>query len=319
MTEAKIQLGFTSRLSDLMGRGISMRRAVRELESMSLADPRMQMLCAEVGRGLEEGRNISSVLASCSTVSFPRWYTVCIGAAEEKGCVGETLAFLSQTMQSRQKALSAFAGALVYPAIVVVLCFAASLWAACMYPTFFANDSLAYENGAAGAFLLSGLFLMCALFFSVFVLKLVTQPNPCVSLMHMLGFLTGKGASLRESLECAVSVVEKNERLCEAVMEIRERLLRGEPVEKAFPKLLEEAGFASAARIIASDVAFARLAGDCNVFERTAKALSQRTEKIRSRVLSCEQPVLLCCAAVYMLILLKNTLMPYLLGGGLGV
>ena len=111
-------------------------------------------------------------------------------------------------------------------------------------------------------------------------------------------------------------MVEKNERLCDAVLGIRENLLRGEPVEKAFSDRLEEAGFSSAAQIVSAELSMAQFGGEKNVFERTAKLLGQKTEKLRASVLSCEQPVLLCCAAVYMLILLKNTLMPYLIGLG---
>ena len=142
------------------------------------------------------------------------------------------------------------------------------------------------------------------------------QANPCVSLMNALAFLTNKGTSLSESLECALPVVEKNERLCDAVLGIRENLLRGEPPEKAFSEQLEEAGFSSAAQIVSTELAMAESGGEKNVFERTAKLLGQKADKLRSSVLSCEQPVLLCCAAVYMLILLKNTLMPYMMGMG---
>ncbi len=318
MRKESLQLDFTSGLSELMERGRPVRQAVQEIALAGKKQGKMQALCKEIGDGLEEGRALSSVLASCVTLSFPRWYTAFVGAAEAKDCMGETFAFLAETMRGRQKSFRTFLSALIYPALVTVLCFLASLWAVCMHPAYFANDNLAYKNGAAGSFFLSGLFMLCAAFFSVLVLKLVTQPNPCVALMHVLAFLTGKGTSLRESLECAIPVVEKNERLCDAVLAIREDLLRGESVEKAFSAELEEAGFSSAAKLLSSNVTFME-AGGANAFERTAKALSKKAENVRSSVLSCEQPVLLCCAAVYMLILLKNTLMPYLIGGGMGI
>lgn len=319
MTELSLRFDFTSRLSELVGRGVPLRKAVRELGNLASSGEKMQALCREIGDGLEEGRTFSSVLASCAAVKFPSWYTAFVGAAEEKDCVGETFAFLSQVMQSQRKSLESFLGAMIYPAIVVVLCFAASLWAACMYPVFFSNDSVAYENGALGSFFLSGIFLLAVVFFSVVMLRAVTQQNPCLSLMHVLAFLTEKGTSLRESLECAVPVVEKNERLCDAVLGIREQLLRGEPLEKAFGEPLEDAGFGSVAKIIASNMSLVQSGGAGNVFERTATVMAQKMDRIRSVVFSCEQPFLLGCAAVYMLILLKNTVMPYLIGGGAGL
>ena len=98
MTESAVQLGFTSRLSELMAHGVPVRKAVRDIGSACMAGQKMQSLCAEIGRGLEEGRTLSSVLASCATVSFPRWYTAFVGAAEQSGCVGETFSFLSETI-----------------------------------------------------------------------------------------------------------------------------------------------------------------------------------------------------------------------------
>lgn len=318
MTDEQIRITFTSRLSELTGRGIPVRKAVRDIGN-SKTGKKMQTLCGEVGKGLEEGRRLSSVLATCLTIHFPRWYTAFVAASESKDCMGESFAFLAEIMKSRQKSFVSFCTALIYPVTVALICFAASIWAVCMYPSYFENDSIAYTNGAAGSFFLSGLFMLTALFFSVMVLRMVTQPNPCLALMHVLAFLTEKGTSLRESLECAIPVVEKNERLCDAVLAIRDSLLRGEAIESAFSGQLEEAGFSSAAKLIASNVALAESGGGENVFARTAKALAGKADALRTSVLSCEQPVLLACAAVYMLILLKNTLMPYLTGGGLGI
>ena len=311
-------LNFTASLSELMERGMSVRAAVREIASTGGREKKVQALCGEIGTGLEEGRTLSSVLASCLTLPFPRWYTAFVGAAEAKDCMGETFAFLAETVGRRQKSFKAFLSALIYPAVVTALCFLASLWAVCMHPAYFANDSPAYEKGACASFLLSGLFMLCVAFLSVLSVKLVTRQNPCLALMHVLAFLTRKGTSLRESLECAIPVVEKNGRLCDAVLAIREDLLRGQSVAKAFSESLEDAGFSSAARLLSSNVAFME-AGGGNAFERTAMALAKKAESVRASVLSCEQPVLLCCAAVYMLLLLKDTLMPYLIGGGMGI
>ena len=316
MTQSAAIENFTRQLSELVGNGIPIRTSLGHMQEIPSAHQRVRRIASEIGTGLEEGRTLSAVLASCGSVCFPQWYTAFVGAAEENGCMPETLAFLSRTLHTRQKARASFFAAMVYPAIVVLLCLLCSVGAAVLFPQFFAKDTLSYRNGAAGSFFFASLFLVAVVLLAAVVLRLVTQTNPCVSLMNALAFLTDKGASLSKSLECVVPVVEKNERLCGAVLDIREHLLRGESVEKAFCDHLEEAGFASAARLVSSHIALAQSGGERNAFARTAEGLSERIEKVRSAVLSCEQPVLLCCAALYMLILLRNTLMPYMTGLG---
>ena len=305
MSNVSIILTFTQQFADLLACGVPMRQAARQLGAVPLQSARIRHVCDEIGTGLEDGRTLSSVLASCTRARFPRWYTAFVSAAEENNCITETLCFLAQTLRVRRQHTRAFVGALVYPLVVVVLCALCSVWAALRFPYVFPADD-ASAGGVYASFVLSSLFLLAVVFFTVLLAKAVLAVNPCISLMNALAFLTTKGTSLSDSLECAIPVVEKHERLCDAVLTIRERLLSGENVESVFSEQLEAAGFSSA------DLALAQSGVARNVFAETASALVQKAEKVRASVLSCEQPVLLCCAAVYMLILLRQTLMPYI-------
>ena len=311
MSATNMLLTFTEQFADLLTSGVPIRQAVRQMSTMRANPHRLRAVSAEVGAGLEEGRTLSSVLASCVSVRFPAWYTAFVSVAEEHDCITETVGFLAKTLGAKQKKAAAFVGAMVYPLVVVVLCAVCAVWAAVAFPQFFPADA-DFALGIQSSFALSTLFLLAAVFFVALVAKAVLSVNPCISLMHTLAFLTAKGTSLSESLQCAVPVVENHERLCDAVLAIRERLLRGENIEHVFFEQLDAAGFASAAKIMAAQLVLAQAGATRNVFAETAETLSQKAERVRSSVLACEQPVLLGCAAVYMLILLKNTLMPYI-------
>ena len=312
MTQTGTLLCFTAQLSELLIHGIPVRKALIEMSGMTGSPKLTRRLSLEAALGIEDGRTFSAVLSSCELVRFPHWYTAFVAAAEENGCLSETLAFLARTLEVQRKSLVSFALAVVYPALVMLSCFACAVWACRSFPHFFAG-----ENSALSPFVTANLFLLGVVFFAVFLLCCAVKTNPCISLMNALGFLTAKGTPLSRSLEYALPVVEQNEKLCNAVLSIRGRLLHGEPAGTVFFEQLEEAGFSYAAHAVSMQLSLAQSGGGKNVFEQTAAQLSGRADRVRSSLLSCEQPVLLCCAAIYMMLLLKDSIMPFLLGTGI--
>ncbi len=307
-------LFFTMNLTELLESGVPLAKAMRVMESMSAGPEDVKRGCCEIRQELMCGAKLSFALSVCSSLHFDQWYLAFINAAQESGNITETLKFLCGILTEQKKAGEKFISAALYPLGVSIMAAVLSLASALFFTKITPGSS-----GFAQAFqswLLGALFMFMAVCGCIFVLKKILEPDSCVSLFKALSFLTESGIPIVQAIESSIPVIYGRNILVEVMTEIKRGLLNGEKVSECFGFCLEKAGFTYESKILSSNLALCETTGSDSAFSKSAQILEKRREKLRKRVLGMEQPVLLSMTALYMIIVLKSTLLPFLTGFG---
>jgi type II secretory pathway component PulF len=310
---------FASLFSELVCAGISLRKSADILSSQPSVPPKVRALAGEISEQLEEGRNFSDTLALCTVVCVPQWFCAFVLAAEETGCIGPTMKYLSGVLSVRKDAKEKTVTALVYPAFVTVLSFASSLFCIFILPGMFYGSDTAAElsarSTAVHSCILGLIFLLCVSFAFGYAIKKTVTGSPLLRFMQSLAFLIESAVPLERALFCAFPCVERDRRLNKAVVGIRHSINAGKFPSSSFYENLSEHKFMFEAEIISLYLSMSEAGSSSSAFAKTASLLESREEKKRARLLGSMQPIMICVAAIYMAVVLKDSIVPLLFGG----
>ena len=296
-------LTFTEGVSELLNAGMDLPRSLSVLDGE---------IASEMRARVSEGERFSLALMSCRAAVFPDWYVAFVSASESGGNLPRTMEHLARTLSETRAAREKFLGAASYPLLIVVLTAVCAFVSVFSYSSVFQSgclfgmDGAAFKAEAVRSCLVGGAFLALVALAVVFVLRGCLGVDPCVSLFKSLSFLCDCGLSVVAALDCSACVVERSPRLCAAVAAVRSALMGGGDVSGAFRQALYDAGFVYESRVAYSSLSLSESGGGNCAFSKIAEAVEKRRAKFRSAVLSFEQPVLLCAAAVYLAIVMKS-------------
>lgn len=302
-------LAFTEGLSELLNSGMDLSGSLAVLDGK---------IAAEVRARVDEGEMLSVAVMTCRSAVFPDWYVAFVSAAESRGSLAATMAHLSRTLSERRSAREKFVGAVAYPLFIVFLTAVCAVVALLSYSSVFSTadgggpllgvgvDYDSFRNGALRSCAVGAFFLAAVAAAFVAVLRRCLAVDPCVSLFRSLSFLSDCGVPVVDAIDCSACVVEDSPRLCAALVAVKSDLMEGGNVPGAFGKALSEAGFMFESRAAFSSLSVAAAGGNGGAFSKVAEAVEKRSEKWRKTVLSFEQPVLLCAAAVFLAIVMKS-------------
>ena len=299
-------LSFTEDLSELLGSGLPLVKCLSSMKGE---------IAEEVRGRLSEGDRLSVALMTSGKAEFPGWYVAFVDSAEVGGGdLAKTFAHIASALRERKDAREKFIGSAVYPLVVAVLtavCGIVSVLA--FFPLVEGTASGAdfggnpLRDGALRSCVSGGIFLAAVCIVFVLVLRKMSRPDPFASVFSSLSFLTGSHVPIVQAIDCSLRLADDSPSLCVALMRTRGDLMAGIDVPSAFSSSLIENGFDSEARLALSALSLSGATGNDGAFAKIASAARRRREKIQSLVISLEQPVLLCAAAVYLLLVLKDT------------
>lgn len=114
------QLVLTTRnLSGMLKAGLPLSRALQVIERQS-RNPRLKLVIADVRERIQKGEQFNTALARHSKI-FDELYIAMVRAGEESGSLSEALELLSVQMERSNNLKKKIKGAMIYPAIVLVI------------------------------------------------------------------------------------------------------------------------------------------------------------------------------------------------------
>lgn len=297
MNNEKEILKFTENLSDLLKSGLDLSKCLEIIKSD---------LSIEIKTRIDEGERFSTALSSCRTAIFPQWFIGFICACENFGKIDSTFVYLTNALKEAKKSKEKFVESMIYPFVISVLATICGIIAVFAFSSVFAgNSQFDFQKNVKNACVFGGIFIFSVIFVFFVVLRFVSSVNLKVSLFSALAFLTENNIPIIKAIDCSMNVIESNEKLCVALMNTRSQIMNGKSVSDAFSDSLFDAGFLYESKLASSNL----LVCETGAFSKIASILKEKTEKRRKMILSAEQPVLLCLVALYLIIILKSTIM----------
>jgi general secretion pathway protein F len=115
----KWRASFYRQLSVLLAAGIPLDRALLTISGQATKVWEVNLLNS-IGKGISEGRSLSTVLQTCSE-RFARFETGILAVGETSGSITPVLQELASTMEKQAEIRSKISSALVYPAFLMAL------------------------------------------------------------------------------------------------------------------------------------------------------------------------------------------------------
>lgn len=310
-------IDFTKSFSEYVSAGIPTGKALMLIKKSSRLSKNIVRVAGELADSISGGRSLSFALQTSSSLVFPEWYLSLVEISEQSGRLCETLLYISKMMVDARKAREKFLVSLAYPVFIALFALGASVvFVNVLGSSFFSGEALfLYKIRAWKSVGLSGLFLLAFVAALLAVSSRIMGKSGLCMILRAISFLSECNIPLLQAVDSAVPAVYGEKRLFKAFSGISARIRSGDSASEAFAACLDEAGFSFAARIISARLEVCQATGKNDAFKIAADALEERGAKIRSAFLACEQPILICACGIYFVMLLKDTLMPLVLGG----
>lgn len=307
---------FTKNLSELVSAGIPLSRSLETLESAKIFSKNAKNAAKEIGISLSSGNSFSFSLECCSSILFPSWYSAFISISEECGTLDCTLEYISKLLSDWEKQKEKFIGAMVYPILISVLAFGATIVLVnILGSSFYSGENLlAYKTQALKTVFSSGMFFLAVIFLSLIVFWRLMRRDPILVFSKSLSFLAESNVPILQALDSLAPMFSGNGKMSFLLEKIRLGILGGEKISDVFAMCLSEAGFKSAAKIISGNLELCASTGKNSAFSKSVVALENAKEKLISTALALENPILMGFTSVYLVFLLKDTLMPFVSG-----
>ena len=110
---------FTRQLSSMLASGLTLMRALEILKEQ-MQNPKMAEVVSTIITDVQEGKTLAQAISVHSKVFTPIYVSI-IKAGEQSGLLDKVLSRLADNLEKEAKLKSTVKGALMYPAIVVIL------------------------------------------------------------------------------------------------------------------------------------------------------------------------------------------------------
>lgn len=278
-----------------------------DIMGKSAGKTRVKTAALYVEEELRQGNMLSNALKTCPAISFDNTTVTFVDFSEKTGSLGETLSFLKERCERKEKAGSAIAEAAVYPCFVIFL----SIFVSALM--IFYADSVLQESFMKGSLLKSlfadfcFLLLFCAL--SFLFLRRSLGDDPLYEAFLSVGFLIKHGVNASLAVGLGANILGLDSRYGQIFLRARLRLEDGKSLVQAFCGNEKEGGFRD--KEILEAFYYAQKSGGKNdVFERISARLGKKIERKNALLLSLVEPLFTGGTGLYLIVLMGNFLMP---------
>ena len=289
-------LEFTKALYELFGtEGMTLSKSLWIMKSKPKPDS-ISRAADAIYQALENGRLFSNALRSCTAIVFDDVYISFVSLAEKNGDLKTVLLYLKQKLERESDFKKKLSGAAVYPAFVVFLAVASSVFIGVYTGT---SDYLMLAKYVFVLILAcTGLYLGIA--------KLL-KDNTLFEAFTAVDFLLQNGIELSEAVGCAVQIAGPSSRTGKLFENARQKLSYGMDLQNSFcgnqntrfdSKLKEAFYYADAG------------AGKNNLFGRIADYLAAEKERSRTLWFSLIEPLFIVITGCFILMVLMTFFMP---------
>ena len=260
---------------------------------------------------LRLGNRLSNAMKTCPYITFDSISVSFVDFSEKTGNLSETLTFLKERCERREKAASKVFEASLYPLFVIVLSLFVSglmiFYADSVLGESFINTSL-YKTLFCD---LLFLFIFCFLMF--FYLKNNLGDSPLYEAFLSVGFLIRYGVNASLAVGLGANILGQDSRAGQLFIKARFRMENGIDMTKAFCPERKNRGLLD--KEILEAFYYAQKSGGKNdVFERIAAHLGKKNEKKTKLLLSLVEPAFTGGTGIFLIILMANFLMPVMNG-----
>lgn len=260
---------------------------------------------------LKRGNRLSNALRTCPYVNFDTLTVAFVDFSQRTGNLSESLGFLKERCERKEKAASRVFEASIYPVFVILL----SIFVSALM--IFYAKSLLGENFVKTSLIrtlfydLSFLFAFCGLM--VWVLKRNLSDSPLYEAFLSTGFLIRYGVNASVALGLGANILGLETKAGQSFLKARRRMEDGIELDKAFCG--EKKGIGNYSREIQEAFYYAGKSGGKNdVFERIAGILGKKLERKTALLLSLVEPVFVGGTGIFLILLMANFLMPVING-----
>ena len=244
---------------------------------------------------LEKGNLFSNALRTCQVVSFDDVYISFVRLAEKNGDMESAVSYLKEKLEREVADRKRLLGASIYPAFVVLIAVAASIFIGLYTKT--ANLGLLMKY----VMVLTG---VCG--FVYFVLLKMLGPDELCEAFIAVDFLVRNGIEISEAVGCAVQIAGPSSKTGRVFENARIRLSYGMDLQSAFRQSQSK---------IREVFYYADSGGSQeDLFGRIAAYLTEEKEKSRTLCLALIEPLFIVITGAFILAILMTFFMPLING-----
>ena len=300
-------LRFTQVIHVVLRSGMNLGQAFEMIQKMKGMPQKVVRASCEIKTSLEKGRLFSNALADCDAIRFGPDYVAFVAAAEKGGSLQMTFDFLLKREQEKDKRKNSMLSVCAYPLIVIIVAFLGGLLLAFNSRNIVPDVSGTFEYDLYARQVVLGcikanMFLFASALFLFMWLRHLINKNIVLDVFSIMSFLIKGQLSLDEALRISVLSAQKNDCLKRRIIRGRDMLLHGKPVPAVIESIDKDCSlFAS----------FAEINGDMkNAFDQMTSYLEDKKTRREKMCMDMVEPLIMCVVAAYIIILLKDIVMP---------
>jgi Type II secretory pathway, component PulF len=304
---------FTRLLAELSAQNIPLQAALMAMTTMAGVPEKVREGAAEIECRLEAGTSFALALSQCKSIFFSEVYQSFMYAAQETGNITQSISFLLEREERTARQRTTIVSVCVYPLFVVIAAFVGSI----LFITFGSKlapsvvgefDMASYKEHARSGCVVANVFLLVCVFCGSLLLKKIARGDEKRSVFESLSFLTQAGVDLYHSLEITLTVARKSPKWERILLSVMEELKKGISPVKAFVCFGAESELC---------ISVAEQCGNiCGAFKKLAYAAEEKEKRFAKQCMNLAEPVAMMVVAVYLILLLKSSIMPVLFGYG---
>ncbi len=260
---------------------------------------------------LKRGNPFSNALKTCPHVNFDSLTVSFVDFSQRTGNLSESLGFLKERCERKEKASYRVFEASVYPVFVIFL----SIFLSGMM--IFYSQSVLGEGFIKTSLIrtlfydLGFLFAFCGLM--IWILKRNLCDSPLYEAFLSVGFLIRYGVNASVALGLGANILGLESKAGQFFLKARRRMEDGIELARAFCS--EKDGRGKVDKEIEEAFYYAQKSGGKNdVFERIAGILGKKIERKTAFLLSLVEPAFVGGTGIFLIVLMANFLMPVMNG-----
>ncbi|GMO50353.1 MAG: hypothetical protein Pg6C_14030 [Treponemataceae bacterium] len=304
---------FIAALSEMSLSRMTVNSVIAQITKMKSLPRAVQAIANEILLSLEQGFALSTAFSMCENADFSDGDIPLIFCAEETGIFGETFRFLSAMHQKKNDAVSKLMLCAAYPVFVILLAAAATFAIVLNADTLFPFSKNLLSDTGFIASMRQGIVSACLLLviasaLCVFAGIHFIRYSPVYLVFSLLEFLTRAGVDIVPAMDTAITASVKKEKLCGALIRIKESMLAGCSMVDAF----------AGEKIFANFLFYVETAAVTGtaLFSLAAKQIEKKHDIHEQLFLRIAEPAMLVTAGVYMLIVMRCTVIPLMINYG---
>ena len=310
----KEMLQFTATLSELLESDLTLRASLEIMSQMTGLKKNCSLAAAEIKSYLAEGSRFSIALTKCHALTFDEVYIAFICSAEKSGNLEKTVDFLKRREQGKSNRFGKLLTICAYPSFVIFVTFIGGILVSIFSPQLVSDltgnfDFEEYKRNVAFGCIQANMFLTVVMFAFIKFLHDFLTKNALLDVFKILDFMNESGVDFYTSLETSLLLADKNQKLKNQILKTMEDVSIGKKIGESI------GNFGKNFRLYAQ---VAECSGNLEkTFKQICHSLESKFSRLEKLSMDLTNPVMILVAGIYIIILLKNIIMPVLFNFGI--